>query len=79
MLVLARKINESIILNDNIEVVVLDIQGEQVKLGIKAPREVKIYRKEIYEAIQKENIEAAQTAAPKIDELNKIFKEKKDK
>ncbi len=76
MLVLARKINQSIILNDNIELVVLDIQGEQVKLGIKAPRDIKIYRKEIYEAIQKENIEAAKTAAHKLDELTKILKDK---
>jgi len=65
MLVLARKINQSIIIQDNIEVMILDIQGEQVKIGIKAPKEIKIYRKEIYEEIQKENIRAAQSKLPK--------------
>ncbi len=74
MLVLARKVNESIIVDDNIEIVILDVQGEQVKLGIKAPKEVKIYRKEIYEEIQKENIKAAKTTPQKLDELNKFFK-----
>ncbi len=65
MLVLARKINQSIIIQDNIEVMILDIQGEQVKIGIKAPKEIKIYRKEIYEEIQKENIRAARSKLPK--------------
>ena len=45
MLVLARKINQSIILNDDIEVMILDIQGEQVKLGIKAPKMVRFFVK----------------------------------
>jgi len=71
MLVLARKINESIIIEDNIEVMILDIQGEQAKIGIKAPKEIKIYRKEIYEEIQKENIRAAQSKLPK--DLDKLL------
>lgn len=65
MLVLSRKINESIIIQDNIEVIILDIQGDQVKVGLKAPKNIKIYRKEIYEAIQQENIRAAQSKLPK--------------
>ena len=48
MLALARKINESIIINDNIEVTILEIKGDQVKIGIEAPKSVPIYRKEIY-------------------------------
>ncbi len=61
MLVLARKINESIMIGDDIEVVIIDIKGDQVKLGIKAPKSVAVHRKEIYEEIQKENIAAMQS------------------
>ncbi len=49
MLVLARRLNESIMIGDEIEVVVIDIKGDQVKLGIKAPRKVTVHRKEIYD------------------------------
>jgi len=59
MLALTRKKSESIIISDNIEVIVLGIQGEQVKLGIVAPRHIPVHRKEIYEQIQMENLEAA--------------------
>jgi carbon storage regulator len=55
MLILARKRNESIIINDNIEISIVEIKGESVKIGINAPSSVKIYRREVYEAIQKEN------------------------
>ncbi len=71
MLVLARKINQSIIIQDNIEIMILDIQGEQVKIGIKAPKEIKIYRKEIYEEIQRENIRAAQSKLP--EDIKKLI------
>ena len=63
MLILARKINESIVISDSIHVSVVDIRGDQVKLGIEAPRHVKVYRQEVYEAIQEENREAARRAA----------------
>ena len=52
MLALSRKAGESIIINNDIEIVVLDVKGEQVKIGINAPKSVPIYRKEIYEQIQ---------------------------
>lgn len=55
MLILARKRNESIIINDNIEISIVEIKGESVKIGINAPSSVKVYRREVYEAIQKEN------------------------
>jgi carbon storage regulator len=55
MLALTRKRGESIIINDNVEVVVLSVQGEQVKLGIIAPKDIPVHRKEIYEQIQAEN------------------------
>ncbi len=61
MLVLARKVNESIMIGDDIEIVIIDIKGDQVKLGIKAPKSVAVHRKEIYDEIQKENIAAMQS------------------
>lgn len=58
MLALTRKKNEALILNNNIELTILEVKGEQVKIGIKAPKEVSIYRKEVYEQIQSANKEA---------------------
>ena len=55
MLALTRKKGESLIINNNIEVTVLEVRGEQIKLGISAPKEVSIYRKEVYLQIQEEN------------------------
>lgn len=63
MLVLTRKVNQSIVIGDGIEVVVLEVRGEQVRLGIKAPRDVSVHRKEIFEQIQSEN-EAATGTQP---------------
>ena len=59
MLVLTRKVNQTIIIGDNVEVVVLEVRGEQVRLGIRAPRNVSVHRKEIYEQIAEENRGAA--------------------
>jgi carbon storage regulator len=59
MLILSRKVDERIIIGDEIEISVIDIKGDQVKIGINAPRSIKVYRKEVYEAIQRENVEAA--------------------
>ncbi len=55
MLALTRKKGESLVINNNIEVTVLEIRGDQVKIGISAPKEVPIYRKEVYLQIQEEN------------------------
>ena len=52
MLALARKVNESIVINDNVEVTILEIKGDQIKIGIDAPKSVPVYRKEIYSQIQ---------------------------
>ena len=52
MLVLSRKKNESIVINDNITVVVVEIRGDKVRLGIEAPKEVPVHRREVYEAIR---------------------------
>jgi carbon storage regulator len=59
MLVLSRQRDESIIIGDNIVVTVVDVRGDKVRLGIDAPREVSVHRREVYEAIQRENREAA--------------------
>ena len=55
MLALSRKKNEAIVINNNIEITILEIKGEQVKIGISAPKEVPIYRKEVYLQIQEAN------------------------
>lgn len=60
MLVLTRKVHQSIIIGDEIEVVVLEVRGEQVRIGIRAPKNVSVHRKEIYEQIHEENKEAAE-------------------
>lgn len=53
MLVLSRKKNESIVINDEITIVVVEIRGDKVRLGVEAPREVPVHRREVYEAIQR--------------------------
>lgn len=58
MLALSRKKNEALVINNNVEITVLEIKGEQVKLGISAPREVPVYRKEVYVQIQDSNQES---------------------
>lgn len=63
MLALSRKKGESIVLNNNIELTVLEVKGEQVKIGITAPKSVPIYRKEVYLQIQQENQDAAEANA----------------
>ena len=69
MLVLSRQKDESIIIGDDIEVTIVDVRGDKVRLGINAPRSVSVHRKEIYEAIQKEKAQKAAEEAPKeVDE-----------
>jgi carbon storage regulator len=60
MLVLSRQRDESIIIGDNIVVTIVDIRGDKVRLGIDAPTEVPVHRREVYEAIQRENLRASQ-------------------
>lgn len=55
MLILARKKGESIIIGDNIEISIVETKGDSIKIGIEAPRSVKVYRREVYDAIQREN------------------------
>lgn len=58
MLALSRKANESIIVGNNVEITILEIKGEQVKIGINAPKSIPVYRKELYLQIQEANKEA---------------------
>ncbi len=60
MLVLSRKQDEKIIIGDNISLMVISIQGDKVRLGIEAPKDVSIHRQEVYDAIQRKNFEAEQ-------------------
>lgn len=71
MLVLSRKKGESIIIGDNIELKVLGVDGEQVKLGIIAPKTVTIHRKEVFEEIQRQNKEALVVNADLLEQLKK--------
>jgi len=73
MLILSRKLNESIMIGDQIEVSIVDIRGDQVKLGIQAPKNIKVYRQEVYQAIQKENIEAVKSRPELILSLDNLL------
>ena len=71
MLVLTRKKDQTIVINDDIEVTVLDIQGDQVRIGINAPRSVSIHRKEVFLEIQQENKKAAEIGNVSLEEIIK--------
>jgi carbon storage regulator len=71
MLALSRKKNEALIINNNIEITILEIKGEQVKIGITAPKEVPVYRKEVYVQIQDEN--KASVDVESMDALRKFL------
>ncbi len=72
MLVLARRTDEAIVIDDTIKISVVEIKGDQVKLGIDAPKSVKVFRKEVYDEILAENREAA--GADAIPEIQSLFK-----
>jgi carbon storage regulator len=77
MLVLSRKVDERIMIGDQIEISVVDIKGDQVKIGIQAPGNIKVYRKEVYEAIQQENIEAARARPGALPDLDRLLGDKR--
>jgi carbon storage regulator len=72
MLVLSRQRDETIMIGDDIEVTVVDIRGDKVRLGINAPKEVTVHRKEVYDAIRRENRAAAQVKPEDVPGLGKV-------
>ena len=72
MLALSRKKNEAIVINNNVEVTVLEVKGDQVKLGISAPKDIPVYRKEVYLQIQQENEQAM--SSDSLNALSDFFK-----
>lgn len=72
MLALSRKVNESLMIGNDIEITILEIKGDQVKVGISAPKSVPIYRKEIYLQIQESNKEAV-TSENTVEALKKLL------
>lgn len=74
MLVLTRKLGETIAIDDNIKIVVVQIKGRQVRLGIEAPRETKIHREEVYTAIQTENKSAAESQPDGAKKVAKLLR-----
>lgn len=74
MLVLTRKLGESIAIDDHIKIVVVQIKGKQVRLGIEAPKETKIHREEVYLAIQEQNKEASEGTSDKAKMAAQLLK-----
>lgn len=72
MLALSRKVNESIIIGNDIEVTILEIKGEQVKIGVSAPKSIGVYRKELYLQIQEANKEAVASEID-VNAVQKLF------
>ena len=71
MLVLSRQRDESIIIGDNIVVTIVDIRGDKVRLGIDAPTEIPVHRREVFEAIQRENLQSSRMQPKDVGELKR--------
>lgn len=79
MLVLTRKVDQSIMIGDHIKIIIVDVRGDQVKLGIEAPRDISVHRHEVYQEIQQENKRAVLSKAIDVHELEKILRQPQDK
>jgi carbon storage regulator len=75
LLVLTRKVNESIQIGEDIEITILAVSGDQIKLGINAPKQIEIHRKEVYLSIQEENNQASFSSSDILKKLNEKLKE----
>lgn len=71
MLVLSRQRDETIMIGDDVEITVVDIRGDKVRLGINAPRHIQVHRKEVYDAIKRENEQAAKLAPGDVGPITK--------
>jgi carbon storage regulator len=76
LLVLTRKLGEKIQIGDDISIVIMELKGKQVKLGIEAPSNIKVHREEIYQKIQDENIRASNIEITDLSELEKLIDKK---
>jgi carbon storage regulator len=76
MLVLTRKIGESIKINEDVKITVIDIKGKNIRLGIEAPRETKIYREEVFNKIKEENVSAAASTSFDPSKVSQLMKDK---
>lgn len=74
MLVLSRQRDETIMIGDEIEISIVDIRGDKVRLGINAPTRIAVHRKEVYDAIRRENTQAARLGASDLDSLAQTIK-----
>jgi len=74
MLVLSRQRDETIMIGDEIEISIVDIRGDKVRLGINAPTRIAVHRKEVYDAIKRENAQAARLGASDLDSLAQTIK-----
>jgi carbon storage regulator len=74
MLVLTRKLGESIAIDDHIKIRVVQIKGKQVRIGIEAPKDTKIHREEVYMAIQDQNQQSVQVTQDKVKNISKLLK-----
>ena len=72
MLVLDRKVNQSIMIG-NIEVIVTEVRGDHVKIGVQAPRCVPVHRREVYDVIRAQNVRAADSQAPNLEDLRGVL------
>ncbi|MBN2144910.1 MAG: carbon storage regulator CsrA [Candidatus Aureabacteria bacterium] len=74
MLILQRKKNEAVLIGPDIEIIVTDLKGDWVKLGIKASKSIPVFRKEVYDLIQKQNLAASQIRKEDIDQFTDFLK-----
>ncbi|HAJ27389.1 MAG TPA: carbon storage regulator [Syntrophus sp. (in: bacteria)] len=79
MLILTRKLGEVVAVGDDIKIVIVDIKGKHVRIGVEAPRQTKIYREELYQIIREQNQESTQSHSIQIDDILSKYKNKIEK